>query len=165
MKGTADACIILYLSRHLYGNMIFLLLLFLLVLFRGIPFPENILPVGVTMERYAIMITIIAIPVALKLFADRLKKISCPRKAIEAGKKYKKIYFMRLYTLSAVTLMNITLFGFSRNSNFMWFTIVLFIIFLFCRPSLAELTNLWELPDSDPGQQIMHESQKPLEDE
>ncbi|HAR38894.1 MAG: hypothetical protein A2W86_02035 [Bacteroidetes bacterium GWD2_45_23] len=163
MKRTADERIILNLSRHLYGNMISLALLFLLVLLRIIPISENFLSVGVTMERYAIMITIIAIPLSLKLFADRLKKIPRPLKAIEATTKYKKLFYLRLYTLSAVTLMNIALLGLSRNSNFMWFTIVLFIIFLFCRPSLVELTGLSELPD--PGQPIMHEPQEPLEDE
>ena len=163
MKETADERIILNLSRHLYGNMISLALLFLLVLLRIIPIPENFLSIGIIMERYAIMITIIAIPAALKLFADRLKKIPRPMETVEAGTKYKKLFYLRLYTLSAVMLMNIALFGFSRNSNFMWFTIVLFIIFLFCRPSLVELSNLSELPDS--GQQIMHEPQEPLEDE
>ncbi|MCE5205995.1 MAG: hypothetical protein LLF80_07845 [Porphyromonadaceae bacterium] len=163
MKGTADECIILHLNRHLFGNMISLALLFFLVLFRGIPFPENILSVGVTMEQYAIMITIIAIPAALKLFAVQLKKIPRPMEAVEAGKKYKKISYLRLYTLSAVTLMHIVLLGFSRNSNFIWFTIVLFIIFLFCRPSLVELTSLSELPDS--RQQQIIEPQEPLEDE
>lgn len=163
MKGSANEYIILHLNRHLYGNMISLALLFLLVLFGGIPFPENLLSVGVTMERYAIMITIIAIPAALKLFADRLKKISRPMKAVEAGIKYKKLSYLRLYTLSAVTLMHIVLLAFSHNSNFMWFTIVLFILFLFCRPSLDELTNLSEVPDS--GQQIMNEPLEPMEDE
>ena len=163
MKETADERVLLKLNQHLYGNMILLALLFLLVLLRIIPIPENFLTVGITMERYAIMITIIAIPAALKLFADRLKKISRPIGTVEAGIKYKKLFYLRLYTLSAVTLMNFALLGFSRNCNFMWFTIVLFILFLFCRPSWVELTNLSELPDS--GQQAMHEPQEPFEDE
>jgi len=44
------------------------------------------------------------------------------------------------------------LFGISRNMNFFWFAILLFIVFLFCRPSYQELENLLETPaGSDTG--------------
>lgn len=156
-EATADR-VILHLKKHYYGNVILLALLFLLVLFRVIPFPENILSVGTTLERYAIMITLIAIPAALKLFADRLKKTPRTSEVAETAKKYKKLSYMRLYTLSTVTMMNIVLLGFSRNTNFMWFTVVLFIIFLFCMPSSVELTRLTELPGRE--QQDMQEHQE-----
>jgi len=62
------------LKRHYYGNIIFLAVLFLAALLRMLTISEAAVLVSVTVERYALMITIIAIPVALKLFADRLKK-------------------------------------------------------------------------------------------
>jgi len=119
------------LKRHYYGNIIFLAVLFLAALLRMLTISEAAVLVSVTVERYALMITIIAIPVALKLFADRLKKIPRPSGPETALPMYKKISYLRLYTISCVTLMNIVLFTFSRNPNFMWLTVVLFIIFCF----------------------------------
>ena len=40
--------------------------------------------------------------------------------------------------------MNISLYAISGNMNFFWFTIVLFIIYVFCKPSYPELANLAE---------------------
>jgi len=119
------------LKRHYYGNIIFLAVLFLAALLRMLTISEAAVLVSVTVERYALMITLIAIPAALKLFADRLKKIPGPSETEAALLSYKKISYRRLYTISGVTLMNILLFTFSRNPNFMWLTVVLFIIFCF----------------------------------
>lgn len=139
--------LIVHLKRHYYGNIVSLVLFFLLILFRAIPlFRESDL-IGVSFERYAIMISIIAIPVALKFFADRLKKILRPIEKDIAVRKYKNASYLRLYTLSAVTLLNIVLFGFSRNTNFMWITVILLLIFLYCKPSYTELVSLTEVPE------------------
>jgi hypothetical protein len=43
--------------------------------------------------------------------------------------------------------MNILLFTFSRNPNFMWFSLVLFMIFLFCSPSYTEVMSLTGMPE------------------
>ena len=40
--------------------------------------------------------------------------------------------------------MNIALYAISGNMNFFWFTIILFIIYYFCRPYYPELTGLTE---------------------
>ena len=137
------------LKRHYYGNIIFLAGLFLGVLLRILPFPEAAVPVSITVERYALMITLIAIPVALKLFANRLKKIPGLSETEAALHSYKKISYRRLYTISGVTLMNILLFTFSRNPNFMWFTLVLFMIFLYCSPSYTEVMSLTGMPEEE----------------
>lgn len=137
------------LKRHYYGNIIFLAGLFLGVLLRIHPFPEAAVPVSITVERYALMITLIAIPVALKLFANRLKKIPGLSETEAALHSYKKISYRRLYTISGVTLMNILLFTFSRNPNFMWFTLVLFMIFLYCSPSYTEVMSLTGMPEEE----------------
>lgn len=141
--------LITVLRRHYYGNIITLALLLLLMLFRFIPtFRESEL-IGVTLERYTIMISIIAIPLALKLFAQKLKKVHRPAETAVALRKYKNASFLRLYIISAVTLLNILLFGFSHNSNFMWITVILFIIFLYCKPSYVELASLTEVPEEN----------------
>lgn len=135
------------LKRHYYLNIILLIIIFLLFIFRVIPLFMDEQAISVTAERYAIMITIIAIPVSLKFFAQRLKKIPRPLENVTASQKYKNASFLRLYTISAVTLIHILLFGISRNMNFFWFTVVLFIVFLFCKPSYQELESLTETPE------------------
>lgn len=145
-RSTMDKTVGL-LKIHYFGNIILLAVVFLLVVFSIIPLFIDREIVNVTAERYAIMITIIAIPVSLKFFASRLKKIGRPQEITAASKKYKSAFFLRLYAISVVTLINILLFGISRNMNFFWFTVVLFIVFLFCKPSYNELESLTEVAD------------------
>ncbi|WP_313380208.1 hypothetical protein [Proteiniphilum saccharofermentans] len=154
------------LRGHYYGNIILLAVIFLFSIFSMIPLFTDGQAISATLERYAIMITIIAIPASLKFFADRLKKSACPVNIPTASNKYKNISFIRLYTISAVTLMHIILFTISRNMNFFWFTVVLFIVFLFCKPSYEELENLTETPGKQglPGeekQQLQEEQLHP----
>ena len=135
------------LKVHYYGSILLLAVIFVLTLFSPVPFFTEGQAISVTAERYAIMITIIAIPAALKFFAYRLKKISRPAPTAKATDEYKKASFLRLYIISAVTLINIFLFAISRNMNFFWFTVVLFIVFLFCKPSYPELEILTQTPE------------------
>ncbi|HOO95321.1 MAG TPA: hypothetical protein PLH60_04730 [Proteiniphilum sp.] len=129
-----------------------LVLLLLLILFQLIPFWQESRPVSIILERYLIVVTLIAIPLALKMFASRLKKDPLPLTGEDARGRYKSASLWRLYILTAVTLFHLLLFGISRNMNFFWFTIVLFTVFLFCRPSYQELENLLETPaGSDTG--------------
>lgn len=121
--------------------------LFLLTLLRVIDLSSLGVTITPITERYVLMITLIAIPVALKLFSDNLNKRpkkSTPESAVKA---YKAAYNTRLYIITAVTLANIFLFAVSRNSNFMWLSIVLFIVYFFCRPSHIELMSLTETKD------------------
>lgn len=132
------------LKGHYYGNILLLAVIFLLFIFKLIPHFWEGMEINVTAERYAIVISIITIPLSLKYFADQLKKIPRPSEVPIATEKYKKASSLRLYSISAITLMHIILFGISRNMNFFWFTVVLFIVFLYCRPSKLELQNLAE---------------------
>ena len=104
MKNENDkiAQAIRHLKKHYRGNILFLALFFLLVLFRLLPFFGMEQPVSVTLERYAIMIPIIAIPLSLKYFANRLKGVTRPAEATTAIKVYKSASYLRLYTLSTV---------------------------------------------------------------
>lgn len=117
---------------------------FLLIIFDLIPFPFEKNDISVTLERYAIVITIIAIPAALKLFAVMLKKVPSSPDTELVVKSYKKASSLRLLIINVATLMNISLYAISGNMNFFWFTIVLFIIYVFCKPSYPELANLAE---------------------
>lgn len=117
---------------------------FLLIIFDLIPFPFEKNDISVTLERYAIVITIIAIPAALKLFAVMLKKVPSSPDTELVVKSYKKASSIRLLIINVATLMNISLYAISGNMNFFWFTIVLFIIYVFCKPSYPELANLAE---------------------
>ena len=132
------------LNIHYYVSIIVLAILFLLVLFKLIGFAEISPSVGVVVERYVIGITLIAIPVALKLFADNVKKIPKGGDKNVAIRLYKKAFYIRLYIIHSVTLLNIVLFAVSRNNNFMWLAVVLFVVFVFCKPSLSELENITE---------------------
>lgn len=132
------------LKRHYWGNILFLALFFLLVVWDVISLFGEVQQVGVTFERYAIMVPIIAIPLLLKYFANRIKKAPRPMEIAAAIEIYKKASYLRLYTLSTITLGHIILFGYSRNMNFIWFTVVLFVVFLFCSPSYEELYEMVE---------------------
>lgn len=134
--------VIKHLKLHYWGNIAFLAILFLIILFKVLPFFNEPQPLSVTIERYAIVVTIIAIPAALKLFSNLLKKVPENESFKTKTDKYRSASYLRLYTISAITLLNIILFGYSRNMNFMWFVVVLFIVFMFCRPSYPELDNL-----------------------
>jgi len=151
MKNENDkiAQAIRHLKKHYRGNILFLAFFFLLVLFRLLPFFEVEQPVSVTLERYAIMIPIIAIPLSLKYFASRLKGIPRPAEAATAIKVYKSASYLRLYTLSTVTLAFIVLYGYSGNMNFFWLTVVLFVVFLYCNPSYQELDNMTKEPEKE----------------
>jgi hypothetical protein len=131
-----------HLYRHYFVSISLLGLLLLLLLFHLLPFWQDSQPVSITLERYLIMLTLIAIPSTLKWFATRLKKSPRPLMWEDASRRYRQLYFIRLYILTAVTLTHILLFGISRNLNFFWFSLVLFIIFLFCRPSIPEIESL-----------------------
>lgn len=135
------------LKTHYFLNVLFLVALFLLALFNFSPFNADDINVSITLERYVIIVTMLVIPLSLKYFAHRLKKIQRPAEASEAIQKYKKASSLRLYALSILTLLHILLFSISRNTNFLWFTVVLFIVFFYCKPSEDELQSLMEQPE------------------
>lgn len=125
------------LNIHYYVSITIMVLLFILVLTKTINFIDFI-PVSVVAERYSLGITLIAIPIALKLFANILNKFSCYNE-VEAIKTYKKATFIRLYIINIVNFANITLYAMSHNKNFIWMSVVLFVVYVFCKPSKDEL--------------------------
>ncbi|MGI6046513.1 MAG: hypothetical protein ACOYEG_00665 [Petrimonas sp.] len=129
------------LNFHFWGSIIALAILFLLVVFKLISF-KTATSVTTTAEMYAIALTLIAIPFALKLFAYKIKKIPKGTDKSIAVKLYKNAYFLRLYIINVVVLGNIVLFALSGNKNFMWLSVISFIVYMFCKPSQQELDNI-----------------------
>lgn len=130
------------LKAHYYIAIAALVILFVLIFFKIISMNSELTSsVTQTMELYAIGITLIAIPAALKGFAYLIKKEK--RQDSDAIiRNYKKAFFIRLYVISTVALMNEALYFLSRNTNFFWLTIVSIVTFIFCGPSLSELMDL-----------------------
>ena len=133
------------LNIHFYVSIIVLAVLFLLVLLKKTGLESVQAPISVVLERYVIIITLIAIPAALKLFAHLIKKTPKGCDTLTAIRSYRKAWFLRLYIIHVVALGNMLLYALSGNSNFMWFTVVLFVVYLFCKPSLPELENMTEV--------------------
>ncbi len=130
------------LKRHYWGNIFLLLLLFLPVTLGVLPFFDGSKTVSLTVEMYDIMIVVITIPLSLKYFGDKVKKAVRPMEVETAIRVYKRASYWRLYTLSAITLVQILLYGLSGKINFFWLTVALLITFLFCKPSYVELASM-----------------------
>ena len=130
------------LRTHYRLNIIILVILFLLAMLKLTPFFAEKQIVNIIIERYIIVITIIAIPGILKLFAHLLSKVPQGVDIDLAINKYKKAFYTRLYTISSLSLINIILYDYSGNMNFFWITTVLFLLFIYWKPSFPELEKL-----------------------
>lgn len=130
------------LNAHYVISIIVMAILFVLAFIN----PGNLIArnesIGLTAEMYAIGMTLIAIPAALKLYAGKVKKIPKDVSESRAIKLYKSAYFLRLYIINAVLLINIVLFGISGNKNFMWLAVISFIVYMFCKPSRQDLESI-----------------------
>lgn len=137
--------IVKQLNRHYFVSLTLLILFFVLLFFKIIQLVDTPMEMAVSVETYTIMITLVTIPLVLKMFANRLKKIkSSELEQAQKISQYKTIYFMRLYAIVTVTAGNIVLYGLSRNHNFFWLMVVLLIVFVFCRSSEAEVLSVIE---------------------
>ena len=129
------------LNRHYYISMVVLAVFFLIVLLKAIGFGTPV-SVTVTAEMYAIAVTLIAIPVALRLFAEKVRKIPKGTGKDRAMKRYKDAWLLRLYIVNAVTAGNIFLYALSQSKNFIWLAVISFIVYMFCKPSYQELETV-----------------------
>ncbi|MDD2552162.1 MAG: hypothetical protein PHQ56_06035 [Dysgonamonadaceae bacterium] len=116
------------------------------IIFIAVAFKQiNILPtngdVSLTLERYVLLLTLISIPGALKLFSWMMKKNKHPESKNETTKLYIKAYLARFSILFIVASINIVLYAISYRQNFMLFTLVTFTTYLFCYPSESYLRN------------------------
>lgn len=129
------------LNRHYYISIVVSVVFFLIVILKAIGFGT---PVCVTMtaEMYAIGITLLLIPVALKLFAEKVKKIPKGTGKDKTAKHYKDAWLLRMYIVNAVTAGNIFLYALSRSKNFILLAAISFIVYMFCKPSYQELETI-----------------------
>ena len=141
------------LNLHYWGTLATLAAFFALAISNIAGSQETLHTWGLTVEMYAVVITLVIIPIALKTFADRLKKIrkNAPRKP-ETIRQYKTAYFIRLYALAFVAGANIILYALSRNMNFFWLAALLFVIFLFCKSSEKEIFSVTDNEDASEKQ-------------
>jgi hypothetical protein len=132
------------LRIHYLVSFIVLGSFFLLIFFKGIKFVEAPQEFGLAVNQYSILITLIAIPAALKIYVNILRKKTdavLPT-SVNAILQYKKAFYIRLYVLNVVILGNVLLYAFSYDRNYAWLTVVLFIALLFCKPSYSDLIDL-----------------------
>lgn len=143
------AKIIKQLNLHYYIHIFILGILFIVAFLNPGELFQPILIPGVATEMYVIGLTLLVIPLALKMFADRVKKIPKEADNVKSVHSYKSAFLLRLYIVSFATLVNIILYAFSRNTNFMWLTVVLFVVFAFCRTSQSELESITEVEKNE----------------
>lgn len=129
-----------------YGTLIAIAVLFFLILFRVIDFSTSqALPIAVS--QYTIIVTLIGIPAALKIYANMVKGNTSDTNLLSL---YNKAFGIRLAIIELLMLANTILFGLSRDKNYMWAVVVLGVILIFCKPSLTELQNLTQKDKHEP---------------
>lgn len=133
------------MNRHYFGSLALLIVLFALVLLKIVRFSEMPLSLPLAVNTYSIVIVLAAIPLVLKMFSNRLKKLTALKLAEpDILFRYKTAYFIRLYIFVVITLAIIVLYGFSNDMNYFWLTVVLLAVFMFCKSSYGEVASLLE---------------------
>ena len=88
---------------------------------------------SIILERYAILITLAAIPLALKLFHRQVKKLNKTDISIYL-KKYQTLYVARLLILVIICAFNITCLYITASKNFYFLIIITIFAFFLCFP-------------------------------
>lgn len=117
------------------------IIVFVSIAFKWIDLSSEAVTVPVTIERYALLLTLVSIPVALKLFFFIMKKNKNPEDESTTNNIYVKAFITRFGILFLVASINIILFAFSLNQNFMLCTLVTFTAYLFTYPSANYLMS------------------------
>jgi hypothetical protein len=93
---------------------------------------------NVVFEQYSIIISLACIPVSLKLFHSRYRKI-LPLEEDTFLDKYLVAYITRLFILDAVAILNLTGLYLFDSRNAMYMTIIIIFALFFCYPSRKAL--------------------------
>jgi hypothetical protein len=96
-----------------------------------------------TLERYAILITLIGIPLALKLFHNRTKGLDNAGYIV----KYQKQYTLRMAILEAVFLFNLISLHITGAKNFIFMIIITIFALVLCAPQKVNLEQ--DKPDNN----------------
>jgi len=87
----------------------------------------------ILLERYAIMLMLIGIPVSLRLF---YKKTNNLQKSDENTylSKYRLHYIIRLSIIDLICLFNISALYITGSRNFVYMSLITILVFFFCIP-------------------------------
>lgn len=116
-------------------------IVFVSIAFKWINLSSEVIIVPVAIERYALLLTLVSIPAALKLFFFIMKSNKHPENERATNNIYMKAFIARFGILFLVASINILLFAFSFNQNFLLCTLVTFTAYLFTYPSTNYLIN------------------------
>ncbi len=105
------------------------------VAFKWINFMPDKTNVSLTLERYTLLLTLISIPGALKIFSIIMKTNKHRESKKEATSQYLKAFAARFTILFLVSAMNIFLFALTFNQNFLLLTLATFTAYIFTYPS------------------------------
>lgn len=81
----------------------------------------------ITLERYAIMLTLIGIPCTLKFLHDKIKALDGKNQ-----KKYQQLYILRLSILAVICFFNLISFYFTGTKNFFFMAMISIFAMLLC---------------------------------
>lgn len=132
--------------------------LFIAVAFRVIDIYLESAVISVVVERYALLVTLISIPGALKLFSMIMEKNEHPNDEVATTSLYIKAFIARFGILFLVASINIVLYALSLNQNYMLCTLITFTAYIFTYPSANYLRVAEEKKEQSEEQQ--HEQDK-----
>lgn len=123
------------LKRLFYTAFIIQVVFFVSFAFKWIYIMPNGAHTPFALETWALLTTLLAIPGALKLFSVIMSKNMHPEDDNLTTALYKKAFIARFGILFLVATLNILLYAFSFNQNFMLLTLITFTAYIFCYPS------------------------------
>lgn len=99
-------------------------------------------PQNPNLERYGIIITLICIPLALKIHNDNLKKYKILSADRDINKMYKKSYFIKIFILQSVMIFNSLCLYFSGSKSFFFLAFITLVSFFLSSPNKNEIDSL-----------------------
>lgn len=114
---------------------------FLSIAFKWINVMSDTVNIPLSVQRYALLLTLISIPGALKLFFIIMKKNNRPEDEKATYSFYVRAFTVRFSILFLVASINIILFAFSLSQNFLLCTLITFTAYLFTSPSVNYLNE------------------------
>lgn len=138
MKTKAMIQSLKYLFYTAFGIQV---IVFVSIAFKWIDLSREAIIVPIAMERYALLLTLVSIPAALKLFFIIMKKNKHPEDESTTNNIYVKAFIARFGILFLVASINILLFAFSFMQNFLLCTLITFTAYLFTYPSTNYLVK------------------------
>ena len=133
MKSESMISSLKYLFYIAFGIQV---IIFISITFKWIDLSREAIVVPVAIERYALLLTLVSIPAALKLFFYIMKR----NKELQDENATNTVY-VRAFIVRLVASVNVILFAFSFNQNFMLCTLITFTAYLFTYPSTKHLID------------------------